>query len=166
MNDLNFRFPRETLLSTNGRQITGSGADGAFRRADGPTSRDGSRSYGQPFLHEIFNERMHPAMNDAEIFALISMAQEFDQLKVRDDELDELDDYLHVECELPVSGGSENTHGKVNILLQTYISRGQVNSFSLLSDQSFIVQNATRIARALFEIVLRKNLPHLSGRVL
>ena len=39
---------------------------------------------------EIFNERMHPAMNDAEIFALISMAQEFDQLKVRDEELDEL----------------------------------------------------------------------------
>ena len=115
---------------------------------------------------EIFNERMHPAMNDAEIFALISMAQEFDQLKVRDDELDELDDYLHVECELPVSGGSENTHGKVNILLQTYISRGQVNSFSLISDQSFIVQNATRIARALFEIVLRKNLPLMSGRVL
>ena len=39
---------------------------------------------------EIFNERMHPAMNDAEFIALISMAQEFDQLKVRDDELDEL----------------------------------------------------------------------------
>lgn len=29
---------------------------------------------------EIFNERLHPAMNDAEILALISMAQEFDQV--------------------------------------------------------------------------------------
>lgn len=115
---------------------------------------------------EIFNEKMHPAMNDAEIFALISMAQEFDQLKVRDDELDELDDYCHAYCELPVSGGSENVHGKVNILMQTYISRGSVNSFSLISDQSFIVQNASRIARALFEIVLRKNWPLMSGRVL
>lgn len=115
---------------------------------------------------EIFNEIMHPAMNDAEIFALISMATEFDQLKVRDDELDELDGYLHTYCELPVSGGSENIHGKVNILLQTYISRGPVNAFSLISDQSFIVQNASRIARALFEIVLRKNWPLMSGRVL
>lgn len=115
---------------------------------------------------EIFNEEMHPAMNDAEIFALISKAQEFDQLKVRDDELDELDDYMHYCCELPVSGGSENIHGKVNILLQTYISRGNVSSFSLISDQSFIVQNASRIARALFEIVLRKNWPLMTGRVL
>nr|CAH0109762.1 unnamed protein product [Daphnia galeata] len=115
---------------------------------------------------EIFNEQMHPAMNDAEIFALISMATEFDQLKVRDDELDELDDYLHTYCELPVSGGSENIHGKVNILMQTYVSRGSVNSFSLISDQSFIAQNASRIARALFEIVLRKNWPLMSGRVL
>jgi len=31
---------------------------------------------------------------------------------------------------------------------------------------SFIAQNATRIARALFEIVLRKNWPLMSGRVL
>jgi activating signal cointegrator complex subunit 3 len=94
------------------------------------------------------------------------MATEFDQLKVRDDELDELDDYLHTYCELPVSGGSENIHGKVNILMQTYVSRGSVNSFSLISDQSFIAQNSSRIARALFEIVLRKNWPLMSGRVL
>lgn len=40
--------------------------------------------------------------------------------------------------------------------MQTYISRGMLNSFSLISDQSFIVQNATRITRALFEIVLRR----------
>lgn len=47
-----------------------------------------------------------------------------------------------------------------------YVSRGAVNSFSLISDQSFIVQNAQRIARAFFEIVLRKNMPLMSGRVL
>ena len=105
-------------------------------------------------------------MNDGEIFALISTAQEFDQLKVRDDELDELDDYMHTYCELPVTGGSENVHGKVNILLQTYVSRGMLNSFSLISDQSFIAQNAGRICRALFEIVLRKHWPLMSGRVL
>ncbi len=57
-------------------------------------------------------------------------------------------------------------HGKVNILLQTHVSRGRINSFSLISDQQYVITNATRIARALFEIVLRKNWPLLAGRML
>ena len=57
-------------------------------------------------------------------------------------------------------------HGKVNILLQTHISRGRVNAFSLVSDLNYVVQNGTRIARALFEVVLRKNWPLLAGRLL
>ena len=65
-----------------------------------------------------------------------------------------------------VAGGAENVHGKVNILLQTHISRGRVNSFSLQSDMNYVVTNASRIARALFEIVLRQNSPLLAGRVL
>jgi len=43
-------------------------------------------------------------------------------------------------CEVGVKGGSENVHGKVNILLQTHLSRGQVNSFSLVSDQAYVTQ--------------------------
>eukprot|EP00094_Tigriopus_californicus_P013560 TCALIF_13117-PA protein Name:"Similar to ascc3 Activating signal cointegrator 1 complex subunit 3 (Gallus gallus)" AED:0.06 eAED:0.06 QI:112/0.94/0.95/1/0.78/0.75/20/319/2227 len=115
---------------------------------------------------EVFNELIRPIMNEADILAMVSQAQEFEQLKVRDDEMDELDDLTHVNCEVPVSGGSENVHGKVNILIQTYISRGRVNSFSLISDMNYVVTNASRIVRALFEIVLRKNWPLLAGRVL
>ena len=63
-------------------------------------------------------------------------------------------------------GGAENVYGKVNILLQTHISRGNVKSFSLVSDMNYVTQNAARICRAVFEIVLRKNLPLLSGRML
>ena len=73
----------------------------------------------------------------------------------------DLDKATHEYCELPVKGGAENVHGKVNILLQTFIFRGRVRSFSLISDMTYITQNAARIARALFEIVLRKNLPLL-----
>ena len=62
--------------------------------------------------------------------------------------------------------GIENYSFKVNILLQSHISRGKMRSFSLISDMTYITQNAARIARALFEIVLHKNLPLLSGRML
>lgn len=46
--------------------------------------------------------------------------------KVREDEMNELDDATHDYCELPVKGGAENVHGKVNILMQSYISRGRM----------------------------------------
>ena len=58
---------------------------------------------------------------------------------MREDELSELE--LHLDnCWLPVKGGVENAYGKVNILLQTYISRGTVESFSLTSDLAYVAQ--------------------------
>ena len=115
---------------------------------------------------ETFNELMKPIMNEGEILAMLSKAQEFEQLKVRDEEMTELDEAIHEYCELPVKGGAENVYGKVNILLQTHISRGHVRAFSLVSDMNCITQNAARITWAVFEIVLRKKLPLLSGRML
>lgn len=43
-------------------------------------------------------------------------------------------------CVLNVNGGSESTEGKVNILLQTYISKQLVENFSLVSDMSYVAQ--------------------------
>nr|CAD7572321.1 unnamed protein product [Timema californicum] len=115
---------------------------------------------------EVFNDLMTEVMNEAEVLSMMSQATEFEQLKVRDDELDELDSLQHTNCEMYVSGGSENLHGKVNILLQTFLSRGRVNSFSLMSDLAYVNQNAVRITRALFDIALRKNNPIMAGRFL
>lgn len=115
---------------------------------------------------EIFNELMAPVMSEADALAMISKAQEFDQLKVRDDELEELDQLIDMNCPLPVAGGTENVYGKVNILLQTFLSHGRLSSFSLISDQSYVMQNAVRILRALFEIQLRRNNAVMATRFL
>lgn len=49
-------------------------------------------------------------------------------------------DELIGQCRVHVKGGVENAYGKVNVLLQTYISRSPVESFSLTSDLSYVAQ--------------------------
>ncbi|XP_022606538.1 activating signal cointegrator 1 complex subunit 3 isoform X1 [Seriola dumerili] len=115
---------------------------------------------------ETFNELFNSQRTDADILSIVSKAEEFEQLKVRDEEMEELDQLLSNCCELPAAGGVENGYGKVNILLQTYIGRGEVDSFSLISDLSYVAQNAARIIRALFEIALRKRWPAMTYRLL
>lgn len=72
-------------------------------------------------------------------------------LQVREDELNELDFLLDEGCRVAVQGGSENSYGKVNILLQNYVSRRPVETFSLVSDMAYIVQvgGCARSAHAL-----------------
>jgi Sec63 Brl domain len=41
------------------------------------------------------------------------------------------------------------------VLVQVYISKGKVDSFSLIADMLYVGDNAPRIARALFEIALK-----------
>lgn len=114
---------------------------------------------------EVFNEFLKTVMNEADILAVISKSSEFQQLKVRDEELTELDE-LHSMCEVSAAGGVENLHGKVNVLLQSHISRVRPTSFSLISDVNYVCDNSVRIARALFEIVLHRNWPLMAGRLL
>uniref|UniRef100_A0AAQ5X6T8 Activating signal cointegrator 1 complex subunit 3 n=1 Tax=Amphiprion ocellaris TaxID=80972 RepID=A0AAQ5X6T8_AMPOC len=115
---------------------------------------------------QTFNELFNSQRTEADIFSIVSKAEEFEQLKVRDEEMEELEQMLSNYCELPAAGGVENGYGKVNILLQTYIGRGEVDSFSLISDLSYVAQNAARIVRALFEIALRKRWPAMTHRLL
>lgn len=128
--------------------------------------RTASHFYIKYATVEIFNENLQQVMNEPQILNMMAMAQEFQQLKVRDEELDELDDLSHDNCQVAATGGAANLHGKINILMQTYLSRGQVKSFSLISDLSYITQNAVRIIRALFTIELHRNNAILAGRLL
>lgn len=106
-------------------------------------------------------------------------------LQVRQEELEDLDYLMDTYCEVNVPGGPENVWGKVNILMQTYLSRGYIKSLSLASDMEYITQvflyssitgrklilflisqSAARIARSLFDIAVHQNKAILAGRCL
>ena len=61
-------------------------------------------------------------------------------MQSRDDEFEELEMLLHSDCRLGVPGGVENKNGKVNILMQSALSRAKIDSFSLVSDSMFVMQ--------------------------
>ncbi|KAI8983869.1 Sec63 Brl domain-containing protein [Pilobolus umbonatus] len=106
---------------------------------------------------EIFNTMMKPRMTEADVLSMMSMSSEFDQIKSRDTEHQELKKLLDNACACDIRGGTEDTHGKVNILLQSYVSNAYIEDFALVSDCAYVAQNAGRIARALFEIALNRN---------
>lgn len=169
LNDLNLEKKRKELVDfaakalDKARMIRYDVRTGDLNATD--LGRIASHYYLKYDTVEIFNELQKPIMTETEILAMISRAQEFEQLKVREDETSELDELMG-NCELVAQGGVENVHGKVNILLQTYLSRGRVDTASLISDQAYVTQNAMRIARALFEIMLRRNNAIMAGRLL
>ncbi|KAJ3020927.1 UNVERIFIED_CONTAM: activating signal cointegrator 1 complex subunit [Siphonaria sp. JEL0065] len=106
---------------------------------------------------EVFNEMMRPIMTEANVLSMLSMATEFENIKLREEEVIELKLMLKNSCPCDVKGGTDTPYGKTNILLQSYISRANVNDFALVSDCAYVAQNAARILRALFEICLSRN---------
>ncbi|CAK5114420.1 unnamed protein product [Meloidogyne enterolobii] len=110
---------------------------------------------------ELINDHNGPIsltemMTDEMIIALISSCSEFAQIKNRDSEMTELDELASFGANLKIRSGLATTAGKVNCLLQSYISRAFVKDFALSSELYYISQNAGRIARAIFEIALRR----------
>ncbi|XP_011308512.1 activating signal cointegrator 1 complex subunit 3 [Fopius arisanus] len=170
LDDPNLDKKRRQLIDTAAKHLDKAKMIRYNSRTGDMSSTDLGRTSSHFYLKydtvEIFNELSKPIMTEAEILAMLSRAQEFEQLKVRDDEMQELDDLTKEYCELVAQGGAENIHGKVNILIQTYLSRGRVSGFSLISDQAYIIQNALRISRALFDVMLRKNNAIMASRVL
>ncbi|ESO93256.1 hypothetical protein LOTGIDRAFT_189896 [Lottia gigantea] len=146
------------------RMIRFNEATGYFASTD--LGRISSHFYIKYDTVEVINESFVSLMTESDILSVVSRAQEFDQIKVREDEMVELDMLMKNECVMSVPGGKENTYGKVNILLQAYISRTPLQSFSLISDSAYVAQNAARIVRALFEMALRQGWPVMASRLL
>ncbi|KAI8370380.1 Sec63 Brl domain-containing protein [Radiomyces spectabilis] len=106
---------------------------------------------------ELFNQMMKPRMTEADVLSMLSLSSEFDNIKSRDTEHKELKGLFDNSCACDIRGGPDSTHGKVNILLQAYISNAYIDDFALVSDCAYVAQNAGRIARSLFEIALNRN---------
>ncbi|KIR71630.1 RNA helicase [Cryptococcus deuterogattii CA1014] len=107
---------------------------------------------------EIFNSKFNPRMSNADLFQMLCEATEFEQIQLRDSEVEELEAIIGSGViPLEVAGGAINKRNKVNILLQAHISNVYINDFALVSDAAFVAQNAGRIIRALLEIALSRN---------
>lgn len=79
----------------------------------------------------------------------------------------DLDELVSLGCVHPFRGGGlATTQGKANCLLQSYVSRAFVSHSTLSSETNYVAQNASRIARALFEIALRKEWAHTAVQCL
>lgn len=119
--------------------------------------RVASHFYLQNESVATFNEelKLNKFPTDADLMHLICCACEFENVRVRQEEMDEMTNLLQKACPLKFSTPLEEFSGKCCVLLQAFISKARVNSFTLISDTNYIATNAGRVARALFEMCLK-----------
>ena len=88
----------------------------------------------------------------------LSQSSEFKQLDARKEEFEEMKQ-LCAECRyVEVDKTCYNeAHTKVLCLLEAYLKKRPVKTFSLISDMAYVVQNSARLLRAMFEIAMQKN---------
>ncbi|KAL7572112.1 hypothetical protein ACA910_001749 [Epithemia clementina (nom. ined.)] len=120
-----------------------------------PLGRVASQFYINSSSMALYNRHMRPTMTDIDLLRLFSLSGEFTHMTVRDEEKLELSK-LAGRVPIPVKENPAEPSAKVNILLQSYISRLKLEGFALVADMAFIRQSAARIMRALFEISLRR----------
>ncbi|KAJ3152645.1 activating signal cointegrator 1 complex subunit [Geranomyces variabilis] len=118
--------------------------------------RTASGFYIQTASVEIFNTMMRARMTEADVLSMLSMSTEFENVRVREEEMVELK-RLEENCVCAVKGGTDTNYGKTNILLQSYVNRDNIDDFALVSDTAYVAQNGSRILRALFQIALGRN---------
>ncbi|KAI0117220.1 Sec63-domain-containing protein [Daldinia grandis] len=124
--------------------------------------RIASQYYIQQTSIQIFNTLMKPQATEADNLKMISESGEFDNIQSRDSEADELTRLRHNEdvvfCD--PGRGIDTPQAKTNILLQSYISRAQLDDFALSNDLNYVAQQSGRICRALFQIALNRRWGH------
>lgn len=118
---------------------------------------------------QVYVEKLSVEMLDEEFFEMFCESHEFKQLKMREDENEELIGLASFASENWIEIRKEdicNTYGKVMALLYAYLASIPITTFSLVADMAYIVQNGARILRGLFDIVLKRNWAFMSEKLL
>lgn len=103
-------------------------------------------------------ENLKPNTREEMFMYHMAHASEFKQLEARKEEHVELQYLINDIRYFEVDKASFNeSHTKVLMLFECYLRNIQLKTFSLISDMAYIVQNAARLLRAMFEIALNKN---------
>uniref|UniRef100_A0A0N4ZWS8 U5 small nuclear ribonucleoprotein 200 kDa helicase n=1 Tax=Parastrongyloides trichosuri TaxID=131310 RepID=A0A0N4ZWS8_PARTI len=114
---------------------------------------------------QTYNQLLKPTCGDIDIFRIFSLSSEFKNINVREEEKAELQKLAEL-VPIPIKESLEDPTSKVNILLQTYISQLQLDGFAIIADMTYISQSATRLFRAMFEIVCWRGWAVLAQKIL
>jgi len=130
--------------------------------------RVASHFYIQNESVATFNELLArmPNPTEVELLHVVCSACEFENVKVRQEELKEIDELKARSCPLAVKSTVDESAGKSNVLLQSFISHAKITSFTLISDTNYIASNAGRVARALFEMCLKRGMAGHAAKLL
>ncbi|XP_055378712.1 U5 small nuclear ribonucleoprotein 200 kDa helicase [Condylostylus longicornis] len=112
-----------------------------------------------------YNQLLKPTLSEIELFRVFSLSSEFKHITVREEEKLELQKLME-RVPIPIKESIEEPSAKVNVLLQAYISQLKLEGFALMSDMIFVTQSASRLLRAIFEIVLHRGWAQLSDKAL
>ncbi|KAK1444244.1 BRR2 [Babesia gibsoni] len=126
-----------------------------------PLGRIASLYYLKPPSVKTYMDNMKADLSVPDLLRVFSASAEFKYIPVRDEEKVELASLLE-KVPIPIRGHGEDGASKVSVLLQSYISRFDLEGYALVSEMTFITQNAGRILRALYEIALNNSWSQLA----
>ncbi|CCE62007.1 hypothetical protein TPHA_0B03360 [Tetrapisispora phaffii CBS 4417] len=105
---------------------------------------------------KLYYDNINSNMDTSELLQTFSLSSEFKFVSVRTEERKELMT-LKSRSPFPIPESMDENSTKIIILLQSYISRIQFEGLALNADMTFIIQNAGRLMKAIYEICLYKN---------
>ncbi|XP_053694664.1 U5 small nuclear ribonucleoprotein 200 kDa helicase [Sabethes cyaneus] len=112
-----------------------------------------------------YNQLLKPTLSEIELFRVFSLSGEFRNITVREEEKLELQKLME-RVPIPIKESMEEASAKVNVLLQAYISQLKLEGFALMADMVYVTQSASRLLRAIFEIVLHREWAQLADKCL
>ena len=120
-----------------------------------PEGRISSFFYVKPDNMKVYLAGLQADLNEIDLLKLFSSSIEFRNIAIREEEKIELNK-LYSSVPIPVKGPVEDPKSKINVLLQCYLSRVELEGYALNCDMKFVSENAQRIFRALLELSIQK----------